>query len=199
MRSILMAFTALVAPGLAYAASQCALPSVPATAILPVAQPATPAPAASAGPATIPADQIERVPALRRIASKGAQLWDLGTEHGLRGVFARQGDTFQVFYLTSDGQAVIGGVMWDASGRNVTRQQVTPIEGAIPTVTIGAPSPGPARASGTPTAPAGTSLLAALDGTTAGSAGDPKAPKVGPLEQGDAQLDASNNPVQRGG
>ncbi len=180
MRSFLIAFTALVTPGLAYAAPQCALPSGPATAFLPIAQSATPAPApdATAGPAPIPADQIERIPALRRIASKGAQLLDLGTEHGLRGVFARQGDTFQVFYLTPDGQAVIGGVMWEASGRNVTRQQVTPVEGAIPTVTIGAPSPAPAHPGGTATAPAATSLMAAVEGTTAGSAGDPKAPKL---------------------
>ncbi len=61
-------------------------------------------------PSIIPTDQIEGIPALRRIASKGAQLLDLGTEHGLRGVFARKGDTFQVFYFTPDGQAVIGGV-----------------------------------------------------------------------------------------
>lgn len=178
MRSFFIALTALITPGLAYAASQCTLPAGPATAFLPIAQPSKPVPAATAGPAVISPDEIDRTPALRRIASKGAQLLDLGTEHGLRGVFARQGDTFQVFYLTPDGQAVIGGVMWDASGRNVTRQQVTPVDGAIPTVRIGTPSPGPPRASTTATAPAATSLLAALERITAGTAGDVRAPKL---------------------
>ena len=126
------------------------------------------------------------VPALGRIASKGAQLTDLGLEHSLRGVFARKGDSFQVFYLTPDGQAMIGGVMWKASGRNVTRQQVTPIDGAIPTVTIGnAPppravaSPAPAAAEiATATVPAATSLVAAAESATSGPKGDPNAPKL---------------------
>ncbi len=52
---------------------------------------------------TVSVDEISRVPALRRIASAGAQLTDLGTEHGLRTVFARNGQSFQVFYLTPDG------------------------------------------------------------------------------------------------
>lgn len=56
----------------------------------------------AATPRLIPSDQVERVPVLRRIASNGAQLFDLGTEHGLRTVFARNGSVFQVFYVTAD-------------------------------------------------------------------------------------------------
>ena len=88
----------------------------------------------------IGADRIGRVPALRRIASNGAQLLDLGVQHGLQTIFARNGSTFQVFYLTPDGQAAVGGVMWDAAGHNITRGQVAPIAGTIPTVTIGSPA-----------------------------------------------------------
>ena len=142
MRPFLVAFTALIAPGLAVAAPpQCALPPGPASAVLPpTAQPiaAGSAQLMAPGLSIISAEKIERIPALKRIASKGASLYDLGVQHGLSGVFALQGQSFQVFYLTPDGQALIGGVMWESSGKNVTREQVTPIEGAIPTVTIGA-------------------------------------------------------------
>lgn len=137
------------------------------------------------GLAVISADEIERVPALKQIFSRGAQLIEFGFQHGLRGVFARQGDTFQVFYVAPDGQAVNGGVMWEASGQNVTRQQVTPIDGAIPTVTIGAassqaaaPSPAQTQADAAPANPAATSLIEAAEHTTSGSIGDPKAPKM---------------------
>jgi len=69
---------------------------------------------------TLTGDEIAGSPALKRIASHGAVLTDLGTEHGLRTVFARNGSTFQVFYLAPDGQALVGGVMWDSTGHNIT-------------------------------------------------------------------------------
>jgi len=93
------------------------------------------------------ASAIDAVPALQRIASAGATLMDLGTEHGLRTIFATKGDAFQVFYLAPDGSAVVGGVMWDASGHDVTRDQVAPIPGVIPTIKVG---PGGARAKASP-------------------------------------------------
>ena len=123
----------------------------------------------------ISAGEISRVPALRRIASKGAQLTDLGTQHGLRTVFARNGQSFQVFYLTPDGQGAVGGVMWDAAGRNITRQQVSSIDGAIPTVIIGttlAPTPR------TTPEMAGTSALQAVASTTYGTVGVTTAPRL---------------------
>jgi thiol:disulfide interchange protein DsbG len=80
---------------------------------------------------------IAAVPALQRIASAGATLLDLGTEHGLSAIFATKGDAFQVFYVVPDGSAVIGGIMWDASGHDVTRDQVAPIPGVIPTIKVG--------------------------------------------------------------
>lgn len=65
---------------------------------------------------------------------------DLGEAHGLRGMFVRSGPQFQVFYATPDGERVIPGVMWDSSGKDLTRSQVAHIPGAVPTVTVGSVS-----------------------------------------------------------
>ena len=54
---------------------------------------------------------------------------ELGASHGMRGLFVRNGRQFQVFYATPDGEQVIPGVMWDASGKNITREQVAPSRG----------------------------------------------------------------------
>ncbi len=145
MRRVLLASSLLLFPTLAVADPQCSIqPATPAAAILPAASQAArlqPVSVEAAAPAAtnqtrrvIGTEEIGRVAALQRIASAGAQLTDLGTEHGLRTVFARNGQTFQVFYITPDGQGAIGGVMWDSTGRNITRQQVSSIDGAIPTV-----------------------------------------------------------------
>ncbi len=136
----LLATSLLLLPSLASAASQCMLqPSELGEGIQSaqqppsVAQPSRPQPVqatvSSPSMRIVSVVEISRVPALRRIASTGAQLTDLGTEHGLRTVFARNGQSFQVFYLTPDGQGAVGGVMWDAAGRNITRQQVSSIDG----------------------------------------------------------------------
>lgn len=188
MRTILLASSLLLAPGLAFSSPQCVIPAAaaaPSSApsepqALPVEPAQAPASIAAASPPMIPADQVNRVPALRRIASRGAQLFDLGTEHGLRGVFARNGSTFQVFYVTADGQAAVGGVMWTADGQNVTKRQVAPIEGTIPTVTITGPTASPSAASGATrvAAPAPGSLLRAVEGTTFGTIGPAAAPRL---------------------
>lgn len=188
MRSILVASSLLLIPGLAFGAFQCVVPAsatVPAPApseaqVPPVAPAPVPAPGSAASPQLIAADQVDRVPALRRIASAGAQLFDLGTEHGLRTVFARNGSVFQVFYITADGQAAVGGVMWDASGQNVTKRQVASIEGTIPTVTIAAPgSPPPAQPTATRAAArAPAPLLETVVGTTYGTIGSASAPRL---------------------
>ena len=75
------------------------------------------------------------VSALLSIA--GSQVTELGSAHGLRGIFVRDGAAFQVFYATPDGDRLIPGVMWDAAGKNVTREQVAPIAGTLPTVVVG--------------------------------------------------------------
>jgi hypothetical protein len=68
----------------------------------------------------------------------GGHVTDIGTEHGLQGLFVRNGPQFQVFYVTPDQERLIPGVMWDNSGKDLTRQQVASVPGAIPTVVVGA-------------------------------------------------------------
>ena len=97
---------------------------------------------ASHKPKPIMAAAIQAVPALQRISGGGATLYDLGILHGMRTVFARNGKHFQVFYITPDGKAEVGGVMWDAAGQDLTLAQVKAIPGVIPTVTIGDPNTG---------------------------------------------------------
>lgn len=187
MRPILLASSLVLAPGLAFGEPQCVVPAAAAVPALPEAQALQDGGAArpqGTGNAAvpIPADQVDRVHALRRIASEGAQLFDLGTEHGLRTVFARNGRVFQVFYVTADGQAAVGGVMWTADGRNVTKRQVAHIEGTLPTVAIaapGAPSPAPsAPATTAAPVPLPASALDAAEGTTYGTVGQPSAPRL---------------------
>ena len=184
MRTFLLATTLLLAPKLAFCAPSCAVASAAVEATAPPTSPATRLErlALSSGSQAAPLDpdRISRVPALRRIASNGAQLFDLGTQHGIQAVFARNGSTFQVFYLAPDGQAAIGGVMWDAAGHNVTRDQVAPIDGTIPTVTIGTPAPPVHTVAPTPvdaSIPA-VSALRVAEGTTFGSVGVASAPRL---------------------
>ncbi len=182
MHRSLLVTSLLLLPSLASAQSQCTVqPSDLGENIHSVQQPPAPLQPLPLQPSTaastahvISAGEIGRVPALRRIASAGAQLTDLGTEHGLRTIFARNGQSFQVFYLTPDGQGAVGGVMWDAAGRNITRQQVSSIDGAIPTVTIGAAPIAPPRMPQTTS----TSVLQAAASTTYGTTGVASAPRL---------------------
>jgi len=122
-------------------------------------------------------EQLAASPVLARIASHGASLSELGMAHGLRTVFARSGNAFQVFYLAPDGQAAIGGVMWDATGHDITRDQVAPIPGTVPTVRIGDPRPTVASA-GAPNVVPTSSALKVAEGTTYGTTGNPQAPRL---------------------
>jgi thiol:disulfide interchange protein DsbG len=67
----------------------------------------------------------------------GSQITELGIVHGLRGLFVRDGAQFQVFYATPDGERLIPGVMWDAAGKNITREQIAEVPGAVPSAIIG--------------------------------------------------------------
>jgi thiol:disulfide interchange protein DsbG len=88
------------------------------------------------GEAVVAGLQAE-LPAAKLLAAVENQATEIGTRHGLRGLFLRNGKHFQVLYVTPDGESVIPGVMWDATGKNVTREQIAPISGAVPTVVIG--------------------------------------------------------------
>ena len=182
MRHTLLATSLLLYPLSGFAEPSCAIPPSPAqTSVLPTAVPSSDPAVNVSGAPLIGSDRVARVPALKRISSNGASLYDLGVQHGLPSVFAKSGSTFQVFYLTPDGQAAIGGVMWDSTGHNITRDQVTPIDGAIPTVTISAgASPsfrvGPASVVEQQAQPPGA--LATVQNTVFGTTGSPTAPRL---------------------
>lgn len=134
MRHFLLATSLLLAPHIAMAGQCPAPPPVeppsPTAVIVPEHN-------TQAQPRRLSAEDISRSPALQRISSNGAALWEIGdtmSNHGLRGIFAQKGQTFRTFYLTPDMQAEVGGVMWDASGHNITRDTVAMIQGVIPTI-----------------------------------------------------------------
>ena len=172
MRAIaLVASLTIVSTGFAVAEPTCAVPIGPSAATV------SPE-AAVAGPyQRIGADRVARVPALRRLASQGAQLFDLGIDHGLQTIFARNGSTFQIYFVAPDGQAAIGGVMWDSSGKNLTRPKVELIDGVIPTVTIASASstealPSQAALSAPPSLPSvPENALVAVEKSAFGTAG----------------------------
>ena len=181
---------------------------------------------------TMAPDDIKAVPALAHIAAAGATLSDLGTSHGLRAVYARNGgqvmvfevtpdreatvaglmtdlsveqlkaiggadvtelsplhglralflhngQQFQVFYASPDGERIIPGVMWDAAGKDLTRDQVASIPGTIPTVTIGSDTQlGATPASAIAQVTGAGSLVVIAEGTTHGSIGNASAPEL---------------------
>ena len=70
-------------------------------------------------------------------AAANGNVTPLAPQHGLEGLFVRSGSQFQVFYVTPDKERVVPGVLWDMSGKDVTRDQVANVPGAIPTVVVG--------------------------------------------------------------
>lgn len=102
------------------------------------------------------------------------QATELGSLHGLRGIFVRNGSQFQVFYATPDRQRVIPGAMFDAQGHNLTRGQVSIIPGVVPTVVIGGADPrAAAAAQDGPASP-----LRTVEAATYGTVGSTTAPRL---------------------
>lgn len=120
------------------------------------------------------------------LAMAPGQVMELGNPHGLRGLFVRNGGQFQVFYATPDGGRVIPGSMFDARGRNLTREQIASIPGAVPTVVIGDAQSVPARpgqavappAVAPPAQVAAGSLLQAVEAAAYGTSGPSSAPRL---------------------
>jgi hypothetical protein len=110
-------------------------------------------------------------PQLEAIAS--GNITDLGVQHGLRGFFVRSGPQFQVFYATPDNERLVPGVMWDASGKDVTRRQVAQIPGAIPTVVVGGTEDRQTSETAAPVA-----ALRLVQKASSGTVGPPSAPPL---------------------
>jgi len=123
------------------------------------------------GQAAVSGATVELAPAqLETIAS--GNITDLGVQHGLQGFFVRSGPQFQVFYATPDNERLIPGVLWDAAGKDLTRQQVAHIPGAIPTVVVGAE---PGQSSSTA---AGVAALPLVQKASLGTTGQASAPRL---------------------
>ena len=184
-RKLLLGSALTFVPFLAVAAPLCA--------VQPMAVEPTPAapsnttvsyPASNEGIGLTPiaAAEADQVPVLQHIRTSGAQLYELGEVHGLRSVFAVAGGSFQVFYLSPDGQVAIRGIAQDAAGKNLTRDQVARVPGAIPTAVLGGEArPSPAAPSGA--APAALrvtamSPLQAVQATAYGTYGNDDAPRL---------------------
>jgi hypothetical protein len=88
------------------------------------------------GRAAVSGAMVELTPTQLKTIANG-NMTDLSVEHELAGFFVRSGAQFQVFYETPDKERLIPGVMWDAAGKDVTRQQIAHIPGAVPTVVVG--------------------------------------------------------------
>jgi len=184
-RKFLLASALTFIPLLTEAAPLCAVQ--PASAELPPPEPPNttvsyPASNESVGLTSISAAEANQTPALQRIQASGAQLYELGEVHELRSVFAVAGESFQVFYLSPDGQVAIRGIAQDAAGKNLTRDQVAHVPGAIPTAVLGGePRPSAAVPQGAgPTTlhvPA-MSPLQAVQATTYGTQGRDDAPRL---------------------
>jgi protein-disulfide isomerase len=100
------------------------------------------------------------------------QVKELGEIHGLRGLYLRNGQEFQVLYVTPDGRSTIAGVMWDATGKNLTRDQVSKIDGAVPTMVV------EKEGSKTLEVAAKADALLGVEHTAFGANGDPAAPRL---------------------
>ncbi len=124
------------------------------------------------GQAAVSGATVELHPAqLETIAS--GNITDLGVQHGLQGFFVRSGPQFQVFYATPDNERLIPGVLWDAAGKDLTRQQVARIPGAIPTVLVGGAEPRQSNSSA-----AGVAALPLVQKASLGTIGQASAPRL---------------------
>ncbi|MCJ8352882.1 MULTISPECIES: thiol:disulfide interchange protein [Novacetimonas] len=100
---------------------------------------------------------------LRSLA--GSRAHDLAPVDGIRGMFVRADNRFQVVYATPDGKAAVAARMWGATGQDITKNQIRDIPGAVPEISISGPSSDANEQSG-------------LQGLSGGLIGTPSAPEV---------------------
>jgi thiol:disulfide interchange protein DsbG len=123
------------------------------------------------GQAVVGGPQLE-IPVDKLMTLASGQVKELGETHGLRGLYLRNGQEFQVLYVAPDGKSTIAGVMWDATGKNLTREQVAKIDGAIPTMVVEKDGSKRLAAAGNP------NPLLGVERATFGIYGDPAAPRL---------------------
>ena len=187
-RLALLCSAALLAPGLAFAQQQfCSIDSQAQPAAAPAVPPAQVAPPSSADRNVYPvigADEIARSPALARIAKNGATLLDLGTDDGIRTVFAYLGKNMEVFHVSRSGRfAVRSGRLMDMAEpdpakRDLTIRRASIIPGVMPSVDMRSQSQPQQAAQVAPQAQDGNAVLAQLEKAEYGIAGRPDAPRL---------------------
>ena len=123
------------------------------------------------GQAVVGGPQLD-LPVDKLMTLASGQVKELGETHGLRGLYLRNGQEFQVLYVTPDGRSTIAGVMWDATGKNLTREQVSKIDGAVPTMVV------EKEGSKTLEAAAKADTLLGVEHSAFGIYGDPAAPRL---------------------
>src|SRR3984885_4184100 len=123
------------------------------------------------GQAVVGGPQLD-LPVDKLMTLASGQVKELGETHGLRGLYLRNGREFQVLYVTPDGRSTIAGVMWDATGKNLTREQVSKIDGAVPTMVV------EKEGSKTLEAAAKADPLLGVEHSAFGMYGDPAAPRL---------------------
>ena len=123
------------------------------------------------GQAVVGGPQLD-LPVDKLMTLASGQVKELGETHGLRGLYLRNGQEFQVLYVTPDGRSTIAGVMWDATGKNLTREQVSKIDGAVPTMVV------EKEGSKTLEAAAKADALLGVEHSAFGTYGDPAAPRL---------------------
>ena len=123
------------------------------------------------GQAVVGGPQLD-LPVDKLMTLASGQVKELGETHGLRGLYLRNGQEFQVLYVTPDGQSTIAGVMWDATGKNLTREQVSKIDGAVPTMVV------EKEGSKTLEVAAKADALLDVEHSVFGTYGDPAAPRL---------------------
>lgn len=126
------------------------------------------------GSAAVSGATVELSPTELATLAGSKNVTELGASHGFKGFFVRSGAQFQVFYATPDGERLIPGVLWDAAGKDITRQQVSNIPGAVPTVEVtGGNAADPGQM-----APASVKALPLVEKTSFGTAGSSSAPRL---------------------
>ena len=123
MRIAYLCSIAIVAPTLAYAEPQCVLQVSPVaaeasagTAKEEVGLPVASSRARSGGtpePSGGPLLAGSAAPVLNHVVAAGAQVTEIGTNHGLLVVVARNDGQFMRLYIAPDGQALVAGLMSD--------------------------------------------------------------------------------------
>ena len=115
---------------------------------------------------------------LNTIAS--GNVTSLGEDHGFTGYFVRSGQQFQVFYASPDSQMMVLGILRDAKGKDITRDQVAKVPGAVPTVEVGSSdAPAAALATSTTDKPIATAAtLAAVEKADFATLGPASAPQL---------------------